>query len=413
MPAFERPGDLPPPILVEDAAVFGRLLDVLARCDEVAFDTEADSFFNYREKVCLVQVTADGADYLVDPLAGFDLTPLGEVLADPRTTKVFHDGEYDVLILKRDFGFEFRGMFDTRVAAAALGVANPGLASVLGDLFEVELDKSQQRSDWSRRPLTPKQIAYARLDTHYLVPLMHHLRPRLEERGVAMVVEGECRRVETLEPAERAFDPDEFVRIKGARTLDPDQMQALRSLFVLRDERARERDQPPFKVLSNAHLIQLARARPRTARDVARLRDFPPRLARQMGDAIAGAVREAAEQGPLARVPRLASRDGTGRLDDAQLELHERIKAWRKERAIADDFDASLVLNRHALLALVHERPESLEELRAVAGVQDWQAERYGEAIVALVRDFERDVAAGKIPTNARRRGRPRRRGGA
>src|SRR5262245_4234323 len=99
--------DLPPPILVEDARGLERLLEDLERQREIALDTEADSFFNFREKVCLLQVTAEDRDYLVDPLAGLDVAPLGTMLADPARTKVFHDGEYDVLILKRDFGFEF------------------------------------------------------------------------------------------------------------------------------------------------------------------------------------------------------------------------------------------------------------------------------------------------------------------
>ena len=111
--------DLPPPTLVQDARGLTRLLDDLASQTEIAVDTEADSFFNYKEKVCLIQVTVEDRDYLLDPLAGFDIAPLGEILADPKKEKIFHDGEYDVLIMKRSFGFRFDNLFDTRVAAAA------------------------------------------------------------------------------------------------------------------------------------------------------------------------------------------------------------------------------------------------------------------------------------------------------
>ena len=155
MPRETALPDLPPPTLVADQDGFEGLLEDLAGQKEIAFDTEADSFFNYREKVCLIQVTVEDRDYLVDPLSDIDVSGLGEVFADPKRTKVFHDGEYDVLILKRDFGFDFAGLFDTRIAAAALGQASPGLASVLANRFGVELDKSMQRSNWSRRPLSP------------------------------------------------------------------------------------------------------------------------------------------------------------------------------------------------------------------------------------------------------------------
>src|SRR5687768_408783 len=102
--------DLPPPTLIHDARGLDRLLGDLERQDEIAFDTEADSFYSYHEKVCLIQVTAEDRDYLVDPLAGLDLAPIGRILADPRKTKVFHDGEYDILILKRRYRFEFRNL---------------------------------------------------------------------------------------------------------------------------------------------------------------------------------------------------------------------------------------------------------------------------------------------------------------
>ena len=125
-PAPSASTPLPPPVLVEDQASWEELFRKLEAAEEIAIDTEADSFYRYQERVCLIQITVADEDYLVDPLCSFDLVGLGEVLADPAKTKVFHDGEYDVLILKRDYGFTFSGLFDTRVAAAALGLARAG-----------------------------------------------------------------------------------------------------------------------------------------------------------------------------------------------------------------------------------------------------------------------------------------------
>jgi len=155
--------ELPPPILVEDADGLADLVKDLEGQSEIAIDTEADSFYSFREKVCLVQITVEDRDYVVDPLAGFDLSPMREVLADPNKIKVFHDGEYDVLILKRDHDLDFAGLFDTRVAAATLGMEAPGLASVLGERFDGAIDKSMQRSDWAKRPLTELSKAYMKM----------------------------------------------------------------------------------------------------------------------------------------------------------------------------------------------------------------------------------------------------------
>jgi len=396
------PQELPPPELVEDAAGLQSLLSALDGADEIAIDTEADSFYHYQERVCLVQITAAGRDWLVDPLRGLDIRPLGEVLADPARTKVFHDGEYDILILKRQFGFRFANLFDTRVAAAALGMEAPGLAAVVAQRYGYELDKSQQRSDWSRRPLTREQVAYARLDTHYLVPLMHVFGPELEERGRMPILRGECERLAALEPPEKSFHADEFLRIKGARRLSLAEMRVLQELYVLREEHARARDLPPFKVLAPQAMLELAQAQPTNSRALERL--VPPGVHRRIGAEIVAAVQRGQALGPFPHLPRMPSRSEDAELDEAALELHERLKQWRKERAQREGLDSSLVLNRHVLVRLAEARPSSREALEKVGGLLAWQIQLFGDELLRVIGDFERDLAAGRI--DFRRRGR-------
>jgi ribonuclease D len=289
------------------------------------------------------------------------------------------------------------------VAAAALGSANPGLASVLKEHFGLEMDKSMQRSNWSARPLTEKQIRYARLDTHFLVQLMHEQRAMLAEMGRERIVEGECRRLEQLSPAETGFDPDDFVRIKGVRKLDRETQQALRELFAARDRLAQEADVPPFKVLNNDALLRLARSRPRSGSELSRL--VSPRQARRIEKEVLGALERARELGPLERLPN-TRRGGEG-LDDRQYDVHEAIKTWRKERARKEGFDASLVLNRHVMQRLAKEEPRSLAELGRVEGLLDWQVERFGaelvEAVDEAARTFEREGPSRLRRRNARR----------
>ena len=403
-PPRNKPDDLPPPELVADGEGLEDLLRALEGESHIAVDTEADSFYHYQEKVCLLQVTAGDRDWLIDPLADVDLEPLGEVLADPRREKIFHDGEYDVLILRREYGFRFRNLFDTRIAAAALGSESPGLASVLNHYFGLELDKSQQRSDWSRRPLSPQQVAYARLDTHYLIPLAERMRESLDERGRLMIVEGECARLEEMEPPDRGFHPDEFVRLKGARGLRPKSLRALRELYAWRDGQARERDVPPFKVLAHGALVAVARTLPRNLRELERVEGLSPRLAKRLGRDLLAVLDEARDMEPLARIPKPPPKAGEPRLDEIEGELHDRLKQWRKNRAEAEGMDSSLVMNRLALRHLAIGRPADRAALAATECVQDWQVERYGDELTALVAEFERDLAAGKVPPPTRRR---------
>ncbi|MFT5464464.1 MAG: ribonuclease D [Planctomycetota bacterium] len=400
----KNPDELPPPTLVEDDAALGDLLDVLDSCTEAAVDTEADSFFSYKESVCLLQVTAAGRDYVIDPLVGLNLDGFGRFLADERKVKVFHDGEFDVLIMKREYDFDFANLFDTRVAASALGSTSPGLGSVLAEHFGFELDKSMQRSDWSRRPLSSQQIRYARLDTHYLLPLMRIQQDALDEARRTMVLEGECRRLEALEASPRNFDPDGYAKLKGVRTLNPLGRRVLRELFVWRDGQASARNLPPFKVLGNNILLSLAAAMPVNEHELSRCDGMSPKVARRLGSKLLDVVDGAERMEPIEQLPRLPSKDGTDVLNEEGIELHERLKKWRKDTAIREEMDSSLVLNRRSLLGLAEHRPRGEDELPGINGMMVWQSERYGRDLIDLVAKFEGDLEAGDIDFSHRGR---------
>jgi ribonuclease D len=401
---------LPPPILISDERGLNGLLSEAEGATRIAVDTEADSFFNFREKVCLVQITVGERDFLVDPLARLDLAPLGRLFADPRKTKVFHDGEFDILILKREWGFEFKNLFDTRIAEAALGVESPGLAAVLRARFGIELDKSMQRSDWSARPLSERQIAYARLDTRFLVALMESQRPELESRNRMMILEGECARLERLVPAPQAFSPDEFVKLKGARALDLHAQRRLRELYAERYALAERFDLPPFKVVGNDTLLELARMDARSEADLTRVPGFTYKQVRRVGAALLEALARAEKLGPLERSPNLPPKDGEPRLGELEFELHERLKQWRRTRAEQLGIDSSLVVNRLALARIASTKPTGAEALAGIEGLLGWQVNLFGTELVEVVRRGLREIPA-EASGGQRRRFRGRRGG--
>lgn len=394
---------LPAPTLVTDQEGLAAMLEALEGARIIGVDTEADAFFSYHQKVCLVQVTAGEQDWIVDPLADLDLAPMGPMLADPERVKVFHDAEFDILLLGRSHGFRLAGLFDTRVAAAVLGSTNPGLANVLEARFGVTLDKSMQRSDWSKRPLSDKQLDYARMDTRLLPRLFEELLAECTERGRLEIVESECRRLEALEPADEAeVHPDAFVKIKGARELDPIGRAVLRELFLMRDEAARAADRPPFRILGNATLIELARRRPRSTRELTAIKGFTPRVASKLGARTQEAIRRGLEAEPLKRLPNPPRKDGAVDMDEATQELHERLKHWRKEAAEELGLESAYLVNRHLLARLALERPQDAEALARIEGIQDWQLRDHGARIVEVVRRFAEDEAADRLPKKRR-----------
>jgi ribonuclease D len=174
---------LPPHDLITTPNSWKTCLHNLQKESRLAIDLEANSMFAYREQVCLIQISIPEQDYIIDPLCGLDLTGLGEIIANPAVEKIFHAAEYDLTLLKAEYGWELQNLFDTMWAARILGYSQYGLANILGNLFGVKLDKKYQKSNWCKRPLAPAQLIYAQLDTHYLLRLRDHLAQELRAGG--------------------------------------------------------------------------------------------------------------------------------------------------------------------------------------------------------------------------------------
>ncbi|MBE0557989.1 MAG: ribonuclease D, partial [Proteobacteria bacterium] len=141
----------------------------------IALDTEYDSFRYFRDKLCLIQVQTGERTWLIDPLAGLDLAFLGRMLNDPSVLKILHAGDNDIRILKRDYAFAFRNIFDTHRAASLLGFRQLALSTLLETHLGVTLEKKMQRSRWDIRPLSAEQLDYAALDTAHLPGLYRKL----------------------------------------------------------------------------------------------------------------------------------------------------------------------------------------------------------------------------------------------
>ena len=278
----------PAPRYVADPAGLAALVDVLRSEPVIALDTESNSFHVYRERVCLLQLSTRSGDFVVDPLA-VSPAPLEEVLCDGRET-VLHGADYDVRCLRREYGWRLPRLFDTMAAARRLGRAGLGLAALVEGQFGVRLSKTFQRADWGRRPLTGEELTYAALDTHYLLPLYDALTSELGARGALDEARREFERIASVEPRERVFDPEAWRRLKGARDLDAPGRAVLRALWNAREEQARALDRPPFKVLAEQAMLELARRRPVGDDALGRIPGVTASVLRRMGPALRAAL---------------------------------------------------------------------------------------------------------------------------
>ena len=245
--------------LIETPQQLARAKKAICASGIIAIDTEYDSFRYFHEKLCLIQVQTGVKTWLIDPLAGLDLSFLGKVLIDPDVLKILHAGDNDIRILKRDYAFAFRNIFDTHRAASLLGCRRLSLLTLLEGYLGVTLEKKMQRSRWDLRPLSEEQLDYASRDTVHLLDLHWKLDRELNERGL----EKEAVRLfaemiaATWHP--KTLDRLGHRKIQGYPTLTAEQKERLRKLFRWRFEKARETNRASFMVLPDQHLVDLSR----------------------------------------------------------------------------------------------------------------------------------------------------------
>lgn len=246
---------LAPDVIATDAALT-KALSGLESHHRLAIDTEADSLHCYREKLCLLQISTPRHDFVVDPLAGLDLSPLKNALS--RTELVVHGADYDLRLLRRAFDFVASRIFDTVIAARLLGIREFSLAALLKQHFGVELVKGSQKANWAQRPLPRRMIEYAINDTHYLLPLGQLLEAELIQRDRFEWFRQSCDRAIEQAAVDRERDADEVWRIAGAGALSPRQAAVLRELWRWREREAEVADRPPFHILQNEQLLRSA-----------------------------------------------------------------------------------------------------------------------------------------------------------
>lgn len=365
---------LPPPIWVNTKESLERMVDDIAAEPRVAVDTESNSLHAFREQVCLIQFSSSKKDYLVDPLVLEDLDVLAPVFSNPAIEKIFHAAEYDMICLRRDFGFKFSNLFDTMQAARALGYPAVGLDKLLGDKFGVKMDKRHQKADWAARPLTKDQIHYARLDTHYLFVLRDALEHELRETGrLEFALEDFQRACHTEEVKSRA-NGDSWERFAGRKDVSLRELTVIAQLCKWRDHEAERLDRPAYKVVMDDVLISLAKNPPEKKVDLSAA-GLSEKQIRLWGDMILSAIQHGAEA-PL------VERRQAERKSDAVLRRLEKLKAWRKNVGTQMKVESDIILPKPYLSMLSENPPKNLDELRGLMKDSPTRVEKFGPQIL-------------------------------
>ena len=370
-------------IWIDKQATFDEAMARIGAQPVIAIDTEADSLHSYFDKVCLIQMSIPGEDFIIDPLAKIDLAKFGELLGDPNIVKVFHGGDYDLRILNRDFGFVVSNLIDTMVSAQLLGYEAFGLAALLDRHFGVKVNKTHQRADWAMRPLTPEMLDYAASDTRYLIELYGKLRVELEALERWEWALEEFSRLEKIRYRDRDSNEDEpepFRKLKGIGGFDRRTLGIVRELHIWRDGLARAADRPPFKIIGNDALLEIAKEKPKSRNELEKIKAVSRFHSGRYGSEVTGVVRRVLEL-PEEQLPERGETKPWIR--DRALEARiDRLKKIRDKYAKDLKIEPSVLAPRHVLSAVASIQPKELAQLDEIPAMREWQKRVLGQALV-------------------------------
>jgi ribonuclease D len=352
----------------------------------IALDTEFMGEGRYRTLLCLIQLAvADGTASeriaLVDPLAeGLDGAPLADVLADPRVRVVVHAGRQDVALVRRRLRTEVRNVFDTQVAAGFAGMgAQCSYDMLLTELLGVRVAKSASFTRWDMRPLSTEQLAYAREDVVHLLELATELERRLIALGRLEWAREECGLIERSSD-ERDLETV-FARLPRIRGLGASSRTIARELVEWRERTAADGDRPVQSVLSDAALVEIAKRRPGSTRELEQIRGVGAGSLRRRAHELLEAVRRGRERPaePLSQDQRPSAPEP----EDAPLiALAEALlRARAREAGLAYE----LLAARADLQAIVAARRMGGGEAVDVRTLRGWRRELVGAELLELL----------------------------
>jgi ribonuclease D len=350
-----------------DAGI-AQLICKINAADRVALDTEADSLHSYREKLCLLQISlatmgsADGNDFMVDPLANLDLAPLR--LALEHSEIVLHGADYDLRMLRRGLNFVANRIFDTVIAARLLGIREFSLAALVKRYFASELPKGSQKANWAQRPLPARMAEYAINDVHYLLPLAEELGTELDRHDRLGWLRQSCQRAIEQAAVQRVRDEDELWRIRGSGSLRGREAAVLRALWQWREKEAELVDRPPFHILQNHQLINAAEAF--ASGNAPDYRHFSSRRRQAFRQAAESAMQLPEFEWPVSR-RRVGRRPGS-----EIVRLMEELRRRRDQAARELNLEPAFIAPRSALEAV------ATSQTRAVSLLVAWQRELLG-----------------------------------
>ena len=355
----------------------------------LSVDTESSGFYTYYSEVCLIQISTESRHFLIDVLAGIDLSKLGVLFQDSSHRKIFHAATSDMTELSRQFQWQIGNLFDTYMAAKYLRLDGASLQSVVERYTGIRLEKKEQKSDWKRRPLSKAQLDYAHLDTLYLHSVMAAMKDEIEKEKLTEEFESEmqwlCRKPADAEGQSDVDDHNStelpgWSRVSGVSKLTPDERGRFAAIYELREERAKAENIAPFRLLTNQGMTDMATNI--NVKSLADLRYFRmnPMFLKKDGNEL---IRRLAVASPVMH-PALPRRRKT-EADELIESKFQKLKAWREKIIANRKLEPALILSNRVLFKIAKQQPEDIDQLQNLQLMSEWKLHHYGSELLRIV----------------------------
>lgn len=371
---FYIKGMLSLPKIITTQSDLDKALAIIAECNVFAIDTEFLREKTYYPQLCLIQIAGNGIVFAIDPLVeGLDLDKLWALLADEAITKVFHAGRQDIEIFYHLTGHVPKGIFDTQIAAMVCGLGDQvGYDKLVQHFLKTQIDKSSRFTDWSKRPLSDKQIAYALDDVIHLEKIYPMICAQLEKEGKLSWIEDEARVLTATQTY--AIDVNEIYKRIKIRTNKPLILNRLKHLAAFRETECQKRDLPRGRFLKDETLMDLAATGPKTAEAVSKIRGLGNQKTGWLANNLVHLIAQA-DKAPKDSWPQMPDRQKPERAPTAVLEmLRVLLKHVSDETGVAP----RLIASASDLETL------ALSDNNAQPVMQGWRYEVFGQKAVAM-----------------------------
>lgn len=364
-------------ILIDDKKSFELSMFNLNNSKCIAVDTESSGYYTYYPRVCLIQITSNGKNYIFDPISHINLSELGQIFNNPNILKIFHSAVDDIKALKRDFHFEFKNIVDTMYSSKLIGHDHNSLEYLVEYYHKTKLSKTEQKSNWERRPLDRQQLKYASLDTAYLESIWVRIKKTLIKCNMFDEAISEFEKF-TIEPSKKQEENKTISWHKFPNVLNypPEVRRNIFDILTFREEKAKKLNKAPFRIFNN-EIIE------RAIKDGGSLEYLTGLFGKKDAEKIYHTIQN--PSGPPLNKADIPKQDYN--LNDEEKVLYKNLRKWRERVMKIRKMDHTMIMSNKNIVAIIKSSPKNLDDLRDLSIISEWKVQNYGPMILKIIRN--------------------------